>query len=527
MQQPIQYKFRSAMAFDRLKVPGGNFVHLFDIKKAIVKAKKLDAGRTMDFDLSVSNEKTGEEYKYENMVLPRTTRFIVQRLPVTTKGHGLIQRIARDERISSNNKSDNTLNAVDIKTFYTIDARKQDMEEEFVVANPNTADGEVNSAEENEELRALEAATRAVLDLEPMRPPLSTATRARVNSQYQKRNARQANPDPEIREREKHNLPEKRFIGVPERFRNTILLQQKKDTTTTVGSIVPNVREFEELKRRTTICNPRTAFETALQVTGVSIPEYLTCAVCQKLVENPVNLHWDPAGRTACEGCMRQKLSAAFCCPVTGIEGISPDELHLNKPLQRAATAFMEQVNAEFSAIQNESRKVKAGPEEQSDIETSERGPDQDQGEKQNVTMSKSAREGSENADFGGDVFAAEASSQEKVSPADAEIKTSSQKKTSELVLGQRGTQQVDTRRPSTHRAATPPVKGHRGERFRGRPKWDSRRDFNVKRKVRKDLVLSFPVISFYPRGPRGAYRGPPPKGPRPEANQRTTKDSQ
>ena len=61
-----------------------------------MRAKHLDRANAMqlEFDLSVKNAMTGEEYEEEGMLLPRGTRVIVQRLPAA-KGHGLLSRIAR------------------------------------------------------------------------------------------------------------------------------------------------------------------------------------------------------------------------------------------------------------------------------------------------------------------------------------------------------------------------------------------------------------------------------------------------
>ncbi len=80
MASAILYKFRSGTTFEALPLPG-SAARLFDVKKAIVLAKKLDQG-SMEFDLSVRDATTNVEYTDDAMLLPRGARLVVQRLPV-------------------------------------------------------------------------------------------------------------------------------------------------------------------------------------------------------------------------------------------------------------------------------------------------------------------------------------------------------------------------------------------------------------------------------------------------------------
>ena len=93
MASTILYKFQAGTNFKALPLPG-SAARLFDVKKAIVKAKRLDSG-SMEFDLAVRNAENNEEYVNEAMLLPRGTRLIVQRLPAS-RGQGLLARIARN-----------------------------------------------------------------------------------------------------------------------------------------------------------------------------------------------------------------------------------------------------------------------------------------------------------------------------------------------------------------------------------------------------------------------------------------------
>jgi E3 ubiquitin-protein ligase RBBP6 len=83
----IHYKFRSAREYDTITVDGG-FISLFDLKKAIIEAKKL--GKSMDLDLEVVNAQTNEAYTDESTLIPKNTSVIVRRVP-TTKMASIVQ----------------------------------------------------------------------------------------------------------------------------------------------------------------------------------------------------------------------------------------------------------------------------------------------------------------------------------------------------------------------------------------------------------------------------------------------------
>lgn len=138
----ILYKFRSGTNFEVLPLAGTSAT-LFDIKRAIVKVKKLDKGN-LEFDLNIRNASNEEEiFSDDSMLLPRGSRVIVQRLPAS-KGMGLLDRIAKCELgISSaggGNMSSSARNdprnrnvgssTVDHSRFYEIASREDD--EEFL-----------------------------------------------------------------------------------------------------------------------------------------------------------------------------------------------------------------------------------------------------------------------------------------------------------------------------------------------------------------------------------------------------------
>ena len=97
MASTILYKFRSGTSFEPLPLPGTS-ARLFDIKKAIVNAKKLNSSSSssntsLKFDLSIQNATTNEVYDDESMILPRGTRIVVRRV-AAERGRGILSRMA-------------------------------------------------------------------------------------------------------------------------------------------------------------------------------------------------------------------------------------------------------------------------------------------------------------------------------------------------------------------------------------------------------------------------------------------------
>ncbi|CDS07747.1 hypothetical protein LRAMOSA01696 [Lichtheimia ramosa] len=87
----IYYKFKAAKDSDydvfTFDGPGAS---VFDVKREIIRAKKL--GKGTDFDLAIYNAQTDEEYKDDVFIIPRNTSIIVRRLPASRPGKGTAQR---------------------------------------------------------------------------------------------------------------------------------------------------------------------------------------------------------------------------------------------------------------------------------------------------------------------------------------------------------------------------------------------------------------------------------------------------
>jgi hypothetical protein len=431
MASTILYKFRSGTTFEALPLPG-SAARVFDVKKAIVKAKKLDSGGSMEFDLSVRNADTNEEYANESMLLPRGTRLIVQRLPAA-RGHGFLSRMARNEHAGAgppgNAQHQPVAPGSAPSGFYTIESRAGD-DDEFVQSGPG---------DEEKELAALQAVTNMQTGGPAMAggyagPPGGGPPRGGAGGPGgrqggpPKQHFNRPNADPELRDQEKQLMPKKRATGIPRTFLNLSAPPQtdgnkEGENESIVPLLQPNTLGFQELLNRgggqsANTLGTRRDLDYALKLTATTIPEHLQCGICNGVVKNAMLLPWDPEGRTACETCIRDALTQnGFRCPLTGMDGVSPDDLHPNVGLRKAAELFIKGVIEKIDEI--EKNQVE---EAEMTVDTSKSADanilDGDGVEKgvivsKKMTMASRKKEdddpfGGGDDEFGGDVFAVE-----------------------------------------------------------------------------------------------------------------------
>ena len=93
----------------------------------------------------------------------------------------------------------------------------------------------------------------------------------------------------------------------------------------------------------------------ALRLTASSLPEYLTCGICHKLAKMAMLVPWDAEGRPTCESCIRDGLvKGGYTCPLTGMEGVSPDDLFPNVTLRKAVETFELDIMAKMEFIEKQ-----------------------------------------------------------------------------------------------------------------------------------------------------------------------------
>lgn len=203
----------------------------------------------------------------------------------------------------------------------------------------------------------------------------------------------------------------------------------KEGEESNVPLLQPNTQGFKELVNRSggqseNVAGTRRDLDYALKLTATTVPEHLQCGICNGVVKNAMLLPWDPEGRTACDICIRDALTQnGFRCPLTGMDGASPDELIPNVGLRKAAELFIKGVMEKVDEI--EKQQVE---EAESTVDTTKSAEanvlDGDGVEKgvivsKKMTLSNRKKDvddpfGGGDDDFGGDVFAVDSDKQKE-----------------------------------------------------------------------------------------------------------------
>ncbi|KAL4800086.1 DWNN domain-containing protein [Aspergillus venezuelensis] len=85
MSSSVHFKFKSQREPSRVTFDGTG-ISVFELKREIINQSRLGDGT--DFELSIYDEDTGEEYDDDTSVIPRSTSVIARRLPASRPGKG-------------------------------------------------------------------------------------------------------------------------------------------------------------------------------------------------------------------------------------------------------------------------------------------------------------------------------------------------------------------------------------------------------------------------------------------------------
>ncbi|TFY78644.1 hypothetical protein EWM64_g5368, partial [Hericium alpestre] len=85
MASSVFYKFRSQRDESRVTFDGTG-ISVFDLKKEVILANNL--GKANDFDLAILDKSSGEEFKDDSHIIPRSSSVIVKRVPAARPGKG-------------------------------------------------------------------------------------------------------------------------------------------------------------------------------------------------------------------------------------------------------------------------------------------------------------------------------------------------------------------------------------------------------------------------------------------------------
>ncbi|MCO5591097.1 hypothetical protein L7F22_045074 [Adiantum nelumboides] len=90
----VHFKFRSAVAFDSIRVEGSG-ITVANLKDKIVEQKNL--GRSRNFDLVITNAESGEEYMEDSFLVPKNTSLIIKRVPARRARNTLLVNEPEDD----------------------------------------------------------------------------------------------------------------------------------------------------------------------------------------------------------------------------------------------------------------------------------------------------------------------------------------------------------------------------------------------------------------------------------------------
>ncbi|EAU34684.1 conserved hypothetical protein [Aspergillus terreus NIH2624] len=85
MSSSVHFKFKSQKEPSRVTFDGTG-ISVFELKREIITQSRLGDGT--DFELSIYNEDTGEEYDDDTTIIPRSTSVVARRLPAARPGKG-------------------------------------------------------------------------------------------------------------------------------------------------------------------------------------------------------------------------------------------------------------------------------------------------------------------------------------------------------------------------------------------------------------------------------------------------------
>ncbi|KAL3785903.1 hypothetical protein ACHAWO_006712 [Cyclotella atomus] len=409
----ILYKFRSSTSYTPLHLPGTS-ARLLDIKRAIIRDKKLDsassAPSSLEFDLQISNAATDEVYENEDAIVPRGTRVVVRRV-ACERGRGILNRLAGHDVAAPSG------GGVDKSDFYTFRQNGGEEEDEFV---DSTAQ---QQQDENKELEALKAVTDQAGEVFSGQGRIWTggpggASRGGGAPHFPKPPPKQhtfrPDADPELRMQAPKT--KKRATGIPRTFLSEGPKAEdegEEGGSDVASTLVTNKHAFETLVARSggqSSNDTTNNLSYALKLTSTALPEHLTCGICNSLVKNAMLVPWDEQGRPACESCIRDGLlQNGYKCPMTGTEGVSPEDLFANVGLRKAAEAFEKSVWEKMAEMERQIEEERLADEAKEEVKQAE-DEFEDVGEgivKRGGKKEKKRKVGSDfgEDEFGGDVF--------------------------------------------------------------------------------------------------------------------------
>ena len=345
---------------------------------------------------------------------------MVVRRVACERGGGILNRLAGDGGPVAAGRRD------DKSEFYTFREERAE-EDEFVDAS--------EAVDESKELEALKAVTDQAGEVYSGQgrggwsggPRPGVAGAPHFPKPPPKQAAFRPDADPELRMQQQQQQQNKTKKGLPRTFLADAparvdgdALPDSEDNagvSDLASTLLPNAQAFQSLIARSggqSQSGTTNNLSYALKLTSTQLPEHLTCGICSSLVSNPMLVPWDDQGRPACESCIRDGLlQNGYKCPMTGIEGVSPEDLFPNVGLRKAAEAFEKSVWEKMATMEEQIEAERKAEEEREKAMLDQKAQEEefeDTGEgivKGRVKKEKKKRQVDDfgEDEFGGDVF--------------------------------------------------------------------------------------------------------------------------
>ncbi|KAF2455223.1 DWNN domain-containing protein [Lineolata rhizophorae] len=362
MSSCVFYKFKSSKEPSRITFDGLH-ITVFELKRDIINASGLGDGT--DFDLTIYNEDTNEEYDDDTTLIPRSSHIIARRFPASKPGHGRAARYVSGKM------------PVNAKNSYRTESNKPG-----ATKGPNESDGirAMNNAQTEEEKIA--AMFKAGEENWQQQQEKMAAQKPVFRGGYQKRPANVPDHDPPpgyicFRCHQKghwiqvcptnddpnfENRPRiKRTTGIPRSFLKTVdkstALAGDEDGKQPSGVMVnaegqyviaePDKASWEQFQAK---AKAAAAQEEAAKQDNKEIRERgLECSLDKRLFVEPVKTPC--CGKTFCNDCIENALvNSDLVCPECRREGVLLDDLAADEDMARKIKEFEEEKAASAAA---------------------------------------------------------------------------------------------------------------------------------------------------------------------------------
>ncbi|KAI0057472.1 DWNN-domain-containing protein [Artomyces pyxidatus] len=393
MASSVFYKFKSQRDESRVTFDGTG-ISVFDLKKEIILANNL--GKANDFDLAVLDSSSGEEFKDDSRIIPRSSSVIVKRVPPARPGKGkaAMYIAAQGAPAATPEPSKPSASGSATSTW----SNKGGMSKRFVKEeNPRPSSGQAKPAVSKEdEAAAMAAMFQAQTEnWEETQEKMSHATRIYTNPRgtgFSRGGAKPFTPHqshhphsdrplppsyvcyrcgqkghwiqdcPTNSDREFDNKPRiKRTTGIPRSFLKAVDNPAPGGAQIPAGVMVtpeggyvvaqPDVASWQKQ-----VAKPKGLSETEIRERPSKDPS-IVCPIDNQIFRDAVKTPC--CGTPYCEECIQTHLlEKDFICPKCGTKVASLDKLVVDKPTR---TKVMDYIEKEMEASKKEEERILNG----------------------------------------------------------------------------------------------------------------------------------------------------------------------